>query len=141
MSSLLFAFRLFLDKKLAKPIPKLGCSLPNNHWQIGFLKTALKNFAKWRAVIPDVNLEDFLNTQGYNALRNGKVADAIEIFKINTEEYPKSGNVWDSLGEAYLANKQYKLALEKYKQSLELDPTSENGKTMIKKIEEILKNQ
>ena len=107
----------------------------------GDVKTALKNFAKWRAVIPDVNLEDFLNTQGYNALRNGKVADAIEIFKINTEEYPKSGNVWDSLGEAYLANKQYKLALEKYKQSLELDPTSENGKTMIKKIEEILKNQ
>lgn len=104
----------------------------------GDVKTALKNFPKWRKIIPKVNLENFLNTQGYNSLRFGKIGDAIEIFKLNTREYPNSGNVWDSLGEAFLLNKQYNLALENYKKSLKLDPTSENAKKMIKKIEKIL---
>ncbi len=104
----------------------------------GDVKTALNNFAKWRSEIPKANLENFLNSQGYSYLRKEKVADAIEIFKLNTKEYPNSGNVWDSLGEAYFVNKQYKLALENYKKSLQLDPESQNGKTMVKRIEDIL---
>jgi len=31
-----------------------------------------------------------------------KIKEAIEIFKLNVEEYPESGNVYDSLGEAYM---------------------------------------
>ena len=36
-------------------------------------------------------------------LQNGKTADAVEIFRLNVEGYPKSSNVYDSLGEAYAA--------------------------------------
>ena len=105
----------------------------------GDTKTALNKFPQWRTTIPNVDLEGFLNTQGYSSLRKGNIADAIEIFKLNTREYPNSGNVWDSLAESYLVNKQYKLALENYKKSLKLDPESQNAKMMIEKIEGILK--
>ena len=107
----------------------------------GDIKTALANYPKWRAEIPAANLERFLNNQGYSQARKGNLAAAIEIFKLNTREYPKSGNVWDSLGEGYFLNKQYKLALENYKKSLQLDPESPNAKMMIKRIEDILKKQ
>src|SRR5262249_55103350 len=45
-----------------------------------------------------------VNNLGYVLLGAGKVDEAIEMFKKNTREHPKSWNVWDSLGEGY-ANK------------------------------------
>jgi len=81
-------------------------------------------------------LEGDMNSVGYQLLQTGKTKEAIEVFKINAETYPKSGNVYDSLGEAYLANGDKELAITNYKKSIELDPKNENGK---KTLEEILK--
>src|SRR2546430_12871686 len=47
-----------------------------------------------------------LNRLGYLLLGKGRNADAIAIFKLNVEEYPKSGNVYDSLAEAYAKDGQ-----------------------------------
>ena len=80
--------------------------------------------------------EEEMNRVGYELLQNGKTKEAIEVFKINTETYPKSGNVYDSLGEAYLKDGNKKLAITNYKKSLELDPTNDAGK---KALEELLK--
>ncbi|OXA82438.1 CubicO group peptidase, beta-lactamase class C family [Flavobacterium aquidurense] len=77
-----------------------------------------------------------INRVGYVLLQNGKKKEAIEAFKINVENFPKSGNVYDSLGEAYLADGDKKLAIENYTKSIELDPKNESGK---KALAEILK--
>lgn len=78
--------------------------------------------------------ESSLNSIGYNYLTNGDLISAIKILKLNTDEFPKSGNAHDSLGEVYYANNQFDLALQHYKKSLELDPKNENAKKMIEKI-------
>jgi tetratricopeptide (TPR) repeat protein len=63
-----------------------------------------------------------LNTLGYQLLQMKKVAEAIEIFKLNVEAYPQAANTYDSLGEAYLAHGDKELAITNYKKSLELNP-------------------
>lgn len=78
--------------------------------------------------------EGDINRVGYQLLQDGKKKEAIEVFKINTETFPKSGNAYDSLGEAYLADGDKKLAIANYKKSLELDPTNENGKKVLAEI-------
>jgi predicted Zn-dependent protease len=42
-----------------------------------------------------------MNELGNNLLARNDTKTAIEIFKVNTEQYPTSGDVWDSLAEAY----------------------------------------
>jgi len=78
--------------------------------------------------------EDELNSVGYILLNADKVAEAIEVFKLNVEAFPKSGNVYDSLGEAYLVDGNEKLAIVNYKKSLEIDPTNSNAKNVLKKL-------
>ncbi|TCN53961.1 tetratricopeptide repeat protein [Flavobacterium circumlabens] len=78
--------------------------------------------------------EGDMNNVGYQLLQTGKTKEAIEIFKINVATFPKSGNVYDSLGEAYLKDGNTKLAIENYKKSIELDPTNESGKKALEEI-------
>lgn len=78
--------------------------------------------------------ESEVNAAGYQLLQSGKVAEAIEMFKINVEAFPKSGNVYDSLGEAYLKNGNKELAVVNYKKSVELDPGNEAGKKVLEEI-------
>ncbi|MDR7372478.1 serine hydrolase [Flavobacterium aquidurense] len=75
-----------------------------------------------------------INRVGYLLLQNGKKKEAIEVFKINVENFPKSGNVYDSLGEAYLADGDKNLAFENYTKSVELDPGNEGGKKALEEI-------
>src|SRR2546430_3920138 len=67
-----------------------------------------------------------LNRLGYRLLQTKKVAEAIEIFKLNVEVYPQSSNVYDSLGEGYKVHGDRELAIANYKKSLELDPKTTN---------------
>lgn len=69
-------------------------------------------------------------------LQNGNTKDAIEIFKLNVEQFPNSFNVYDSLGEAYMMDGNTKLAIENYEKSLELNPNNENAKKMLEKLKE-----
>jgi tetratricopeptide (TPR) repeat protein len=48
--------------------------------------------------------------------------------------YPRSFNVYDSLGEAYLMNGDKDLAIENYRKSLELNPDNSNAAKMLKKL-------
>jgi CubicO group peptidase (beta-lactamase class C family) len=79
--------------------------------------------------------EDDMNATGYQLLQSGKVKEAIAIFKLNITKFPESGNVYDSLGEAYLANGDKELALVNYKKSVALDPANENGKKIIEELQ------
>ena len=75
--------------------------------------------------------ESELNTMGYQLLQAGMKKQAIEIFKLNVEQFPKSFNVYDSLGEGYLNDGNVKLAMKNYRKSLELNPNNDNAKKMI----------
>lgn len=78
--------------------------------------------------------EGQLNTLGYELMNGGKVNDAIEIFKLNVEQYPKSFNVYDSLGEGYMKAGNKKLAIKNYEKSLKLNPDNDNAKKMLQKL-------
>jgi tetratricopeptide (TPR) repeat protein len=75
-----------------------------------------------------------INTLGYMLMRENKLDEAIEIFKLNISEHPKAWNVYDSLGEAYMNKGEKNLAIQNYQKSLELNPNNENGKNMLKKL-------
>lgn len=81
------------------------------------------------------NKKAVLNQVGYTLLQEKKLDDAIIIFKSNTLSFPKDANTWDSLGEAYVANKQLEKAIEVYKKALALDPNLESAKRMIQKLQ------
>jgi len=76
-----------------------------------------------------------LNTLGYQLMGIEKTKDAIEIFKLNVEMFPKAGNPYDSLGEAYLKDGQKDLALRNYKKAVELDPKNANAIQIVKRLE------
>ncbi len=78
--------------------------------------------------------ENALNTLGYYLLARNRIKEAIEIFKLNVEEYPEAFNVYDSLGEAYMNNGDKELAIENYEKSLTLNPDNLNAVEMIKKL-------
>lgn len=79
--------------------------------------------------------ENELNALGYQLLDIKRTKDAIEIFKLNVEMFPKSSNVYEILGEAYLADNQKDLALANYKKAVELDPKNANALRIEKQLE------
>lgn len=80
-----------------------------------------------------------LNTLGYELLRAGKINESIKIFQLVVKEFPNNASVADSLGEAYLTNKQYDLALEWYNKAISLGGTNGNAEKMIDKIKSFIK--
>lgn len=88
------------------------------------------NFSEW-----------MLNRLGYKLLGEGRVEEAIEVFKLNVEAYPNYANGFDSLGEGYMINRQYEEAILNYQKSLEMDPENENAERMIAHIYEMMGNR
>jgi CubicO group peptidase (beta-lactamase class C family) len=80
--------------------------------------------------------EQTLNRLGYTLLYSGQPQEAITVFQRNVQEYPESGNVYDSLGEAYMKAGQKELAIQNYEKSLQLDPKNQNAVEMLKKLKE-----
>jgi len=64
--------------------------------------------------------ESAVNFLGYQRIQAGKTREAIEILKINELAYPRSANVYDSLGDAYLADQQNELALQYSERALKV---------------------
>ena len=81
-----------------------------------------------------------LNTLGYEFLRNNKIDEAIKIFTLNINQFPDLANAYDSRGEAYFEKKDYKASRTDYQKVLELEPTNQNAKEMLLKIEKEIKN-
>jgi tetratricopeptide (TPR) repeat protein len=75
-----------------------------------------------------------LNSLGYRLMQQGKIKEAIRVLQLNVEAYSQSGNVYDSLGEAYMKNGDKQLAIENYEKSLKLAPENANAVEMLKKL-------
>ena len=81
--------------------------------------------------------EETLNGLGYMLLSSGQTPDAIAVFHRNVQEYPQSGNAYDSLAEAYMKNGQKDLAIQNYERSMQIDPQNKNAVEMLKKLNEM----
>src|SRR6266852_2578348 len=108
------------------------------------LKAALDDYSDLKKKFYGRSAYDFgegsLNAFGYELLEKKDFAGAIQVFNMNAESFPGSGNVWDSLAEAYMKSGDLKKAQEAYEKALVLDPTNENAKEMLKRIKESPKN-
>jgi tetratricopeptide (TPR) repeat protein len=118
--------------------PKVSAepAIPFEHLTAGNIEKAIEGYRQIKKEKPDNASvsEGRINGLGYGFLRAKKLPEAIAYFKLNVEFYPKSSNVYDSLGEAYMAQGEKELAIANYKKSLELDPKNNNAVEMLKKL-------
>jgi CubicO group peptidase (beta-lactamase class C family) len=94
------------------------------------LTTYRKRKLKGEKGIPEISMDQL----GYRLLSIKRVSDAIAVFLQNTEDFPQSGDTWDSLAEAYMDNGDKGQAIQYYQKSLELNPANDNARQMIKKL-------
>jgi dienelactone hydrolase len=82
-----------------------------------------------------------INLLGYARLQAGDKQEALELFKLNAEAYPKSANAQDSLSDGYLAAGQNDLALAAEQKCLELLPADQNDPLFKSQIERAAKER
>lgn len=75
-----------------------------------------------------------LNIYGYQLMNQGKLDEALEIFKLNIKRHPDSWNVYDSFGEALNNNGNKEDAKKNYEIAYEKAPANQKAR-----IEAILK--
>lgn len=112
--------------------------LPFEYLVAGKYHEALKGYQEILKTSPDdpaVN-EGLINRKGYDLISKKNVILARDLFKINTELYPESANVYDSYAEALMILDQYDVAIENYTKSLKLNPDNPNAVKMIEKMQE-----
>ncbi|MEO8635751.1 MAG: DUF2911 domain-containing protein [Gemmatimonadales bacterium] len=83
---------------------------------------ALRERSMALATEPDVN------AVGYQLMGQGKTDEAIVLFRKNVHDYPKSWNVYDSLGEALAKQGNKKEALAQYQKALDLAPEAQKAR-------------
>jgi tetratricopeptide (TPR) repeat protein len=81
----------------------------------------------------DIGNEAEVNLIGYTFMQQGKVDQAIDVFKKNVADHPDSWNTYDSLGEACRAAGKIDLAVKHYARALDMT-TDETQKARIRGI-------
>lgn len=69
-----------------------------------------------------------INLIGYQLMGQGKMDEALAMFRKNVKDYPRSWNVYDSLGEALAKQGNKKEALASYQKALSLAPEGQKGR-------------
>ena len=75
-----------------------------------------------------------LNFLAYTYLAQRRAADAIALFQLITELYPRSSNAWDSLGEAYEAAARKPDAANAYARAVALDPKADHARKRLAEL-------
>jgi tetratricopeptide (TPR) repeat protein len=100
------------------------------------IDAAVQQYRALRATPPaNYNFDEAeLNSLGYRLLRGKRVPEAIRIFRLNAETYPKSSNAYDSLGDAYNNAGNKGQAIAYYQQAILLNPKNYNAIAMLEKL-------
>jgi tetratricopeptide (TPR) repeat protein len=77
--------------------------------------------------------ENNVNNFGYNFMGKNLFEKAFDFFQLNIVNYPKSSNVYDSMGDWYVTEKDNKKAMEYFEKAL----TLENNPDTRKKLEKL----
>lgn len=104
-----FAFKMIFD----------GWALGPDVDSLAELKTHADQWSK-RLGYPYDLPEILVNLLGYQVLQAGQPEQAVEIFTYNSENYPDSPNVYDSLGDGLFAAERYQEARESYQKAVKL---------------------
>lgn len=85
---------------------------------------------------PSLKLEEgMLNTLGLHLSFNPQTKQqGINVFLLALHIYPKSANLYDSLAEAYLYNKEIDKAIASFEKSLVLNPENQNALTKLEQL-------
>lgn len=78
--------------------------------------------------------ESQLNGLGYRFMGKNQLPEALAVLQWAIELSPRSGNLYDSLGEVQLKAGQREAAIQSYERSLQLDPTNDNAKKALTQI-------
>ena len=78
--------------------------------------------------------EGLVNMVGYFYLQAGEIEKAIAHFSLNVKNYPSSSNVYDSLGDAYLAKGDKVKAKEEFAMAVKVDPSNTMSKEKLDKL-------
>ena len=115
--------------------------IPRNIYELiyAFMKTnpsknaeKLPDFLK-KELKSEFNDPAILNRLGYSRLKKEDQPDwALELFKLNVKLFPEDGNLWDSLGEAYLKYNKKEDAIKSYTKAVELG--SEGSKKVLNEL-------
>ncbi len=103
--------------------------------------------ARFRELLDAGERKFFIDEAAFNALgyrflqQQGKLAEAMTVFKMNSEAFPRSWNAWDSLGEALLAQGEFDRAEACYHKSLEFNAGSQSGQDAINRIRQDYKKE
>ncbi len=83
------------------------------------------------------SIEAEINSFGYRLIALQKIDEAIEMFKLNTELYPESANVYDSLADAYENQGNKAEAIKNYEKALKIDPTYPSSVAALRRLKGI----
>lgn len=76
--------------------------------------------------------ESIVNNSGYGALQQNKLDEAYAYFKMNVDNYPKSANAYDSMGDYFAAKKDKTKAIEYFRKALGLKEMTETREKLEK---------
>ncbi len=128
------ADRVFTLEKRQGVTPGLALDQLLNQIISGDVEKAVGQARRYKEINPSWTFypENAVNEIGYRflyALNRPQIA--LEIFKLNVDMNPRSGNAYDSYAEALVVLDRIEEAIESYEKALELDPQNENAKKMI----------
>lgn len=123
--------------KYINPVMKADEKVPYEFILEGQFDQALAAYQQMKKEHPDYHTVEqrYINDMGYRLLRMKEIKKAIDLFKVNTFLYPDESDVYDSLGEAYLADGDKKLGKENYLKALKLNPNNDNAAKIVKSLE------
>jgi len=78
--------------------------------------------------------EAAMNALGYQLLGQNRTQQAAKIFRINTEAFPYSANVWDSYADACIASGDTETAIKCYETVLQVLPADSVATPQIREI-------
>ena len=115
---------------------KEGVKTPSEYFMAKEYDKSLAAFLEIKmqdSLSPAIN-QSKINRLGYDYIRKNNFDLALEVFKINVALYPTNSNVYDSLGEAYLLQKDTLNAEINFKKALFINPENRNSKLLLTKI-------
>jgi predicted alpha/beta superfamily hydrolase len=78
--------------------------------------------------------ESLMNWLGYLFIMEKQYDKSMKLFKINTENYPDSPNVYDSMGEILLLQGDTAGSVMNYERSLKLNPLNQNAANILRNL-------
>ncbi|MFL5556972.1 MAG: serine hydrolase [Gemmatimonadaceae bacterium] len=81
-------------------------------------------YRSMKAASADKPPETLLNDLGYSLLNQRRIRESVAVFEENARQFPQSANVYDSLGDAYLAARNREGARNAYHHAALLDPNN-----------------